>query len=138
MIHPAQAPALPADSSSGTAVMCAMDVLFSLCFLAGCSWLGTEGLRDRAAPAASPAASSDPLVLGASQAQPGATNRVALPNGQTAQVGMVRAYILASFRECRELLVRSGMAERSRVACAVPGGSVEARSLLRGGGAGRP
>jgi hypothetical protein len=106
--------------------------------VSGCARLGADGLGSRAAPAAGAAGSTDPLVVWAGRAQPGAMERVALANGQTAQVRMVRAYNAASGRECRELLVGSGMVERSRLVCAVPGGWVEARPLLRGGGAARP
>ncbi|WP_439598705.1 hypothetical protein [Falsiroseomonas sp.] len=92
-------------------------------------------------PAAAPAgvpASTDPVVIFAGQAQPGSSQRIVLPDGQTAQVRVVRAYNAASGRECREVLVGSGMVERSRLVCAVPGGWVEARPLLRGGGTARP
>lgn len=114
-------------------------VLLGLLMLSGCARLGAErGSAGQAGTVASTLASSDPLVIWAGQARPGAAERVALANGQTAQVRLVRAYNAASGRECRELLVASGMIERSRLVCAVPGGWIEAAPLLRGGGAARP
>jgi len=137
-MHRTQAPAMPAGSSSGPVLLRATVVLIGVLALAGCARLGPQGMTGRAAPAAGPPASVDPLVVWAGRAQPGATDRLTLANGQMAQVRMVRAYNAASGRECRELLVGSGMVERSRLVCAVPGGWVEARPLLRGGGAPRP
>lgn len=61
-----------------------------------------------------------------------------LANGQSARVRLVRAYNAASGRECREVLVGAGVAERSRLVCAADAGVwAEARPLL-GGGATRP
>jgi len=115
-----------------------MVVLLGVLAVSGCARLGMDGPGSRLAPAATAAVSTDPVVIWAGQAQPGAMQRVTLANGQVAQVRMVRAYNAASGRECRELLVGSGMVERPRLVCAVPGGWVEARPLLRGGGAARP
>ncbi|NKE43230.1 hypothetical protein HB662_00465 [Roseomonas frigidaquae] len=138
MMHCTQVPAKPAAFSNAPVLLRATVVLLGLVALTGCARLGAEGLGSRATPVASAPASSDPLVVWAGQAQPGAVDRVTLANGQTAQVRLVRAYYAASGRECREMLVGAGMVERSRLVCAVPGGWVEARSLLRGGGAARP
>ncbi|MBU8541226.1 DVU3141 family protein [Falsiroseomonas tokyonensis] len=139
MMHRKQAPALPAGSPRGRLPLRASVALLGLIALAGCSRGVGEGLFSgpAAAPASAPA-STDPVVIFAGQAAPGTSQRIALPDGQTAQVRVVRAYNAASGRECRELLVGSGMVERSRLVCAVPGGWVEARPLLRGGGAARP
>lgn len=137
-MHRTQAPAMPAGSFSGPLLRRAMVVLVGVLALSGCARLGADGLGSRPAPPAGAAASTDPLVVWAGRAQPGAVERVTLADGQTAQVRMVRAYNAASGRECRELLVGSGMVERARLVCAVPGGWVEARPLLRGGGAARP
>jgi hypothetical protein len=114
--------------------------LVALLAVAGCARLGGEDLAGGTAVAPGvAAASSDPIVLFAGRARPGAQERLVLADGRSAQVRLVRAYNAASGRECRELLVGSGMAERPRLVCATGnGGWAEARPLLRGGGAGRP
>ncbi|MGX9962100.1 DVU3141 family protein [Roseomonas sp. F4] len=128
-------PGLPAGRAPGRALL----AMAALLALAGCG-RGGEGVFSNAAVTARPAVvSSDPVVIFASRAQPGATERLTLADGQAAQVRLVRTYYAASGRECRELRVDAGMAERSRLICAAPeGGWVEARPLLRGGGAARP
>jgi hypothetical protein len=48
---------------------------------------------------------------------------------------MVRSYAAASGRECREVLVGSGMAQREQLVCRTEAGSWESsRPLLRGAG----
>lgn len=114
--------------------------LSALLVMAGCASVGGAGMAG--GPPAAPgvaAASTDPVVLFAGRAAPGAQERVVMADGQTAQVRLVRSYNAASGRECRQLLVGSGMVERPRLVCATGnGGWAEARPLLRGGGAGRP
>ncbi|MGG5888398.1 DVU3141 family protein [Falsiroseomonas sp. HC035] len=114
--------------------------LLGLLVVSGCARMGSEGMAGgvSAAPNVA-AASTDPLVVFASRARPGAQERVVMADGQSAQVRLVRSYNAASGRECRELMVGSGMIERPRLVCATGnGGWAEARPLLRGGGAGRP
>lgn len=107
--------------------------------LSGCA----GGLSfNRGSPSAAPAAAvppSDPLLAFVARSQPGAQDRIVLASGQPASVRLVRAYNAASGRECREVAVGTGMAERPRVICATPdGGWAETRTLLRGGGIPRP
>lgn len=119
------------------ALLVALPVLLGL---SGCARLGGEGMAGGAAgPGGVAAPSSDPVVIFASRARPGSQERLVLADGQAAQVRLVRVYNAASGRECRELLVGSGMVERSRLICGTAnGGWAEARPLLRGGGAARP
>jgi hypothetical protein len=59
---------------------------------------------------------------------------VVLEGGVTQRVRLGRVYQAASGRECREVLLGGGLAERARVACRQGDGSfAEARPLLRGG-----
>ncbi|MGK7868970.1 DVU3141 family protein [Falsiroseomonas sp. E2-1-a20] len=117
-----------------------MLALLGLLVVSGCARMGGQGMAGgmSATPNVA-AASTDPLVVFASRARPGAQERVVMADGQSAQVRLVRSYNAASGRECRELMVGSGMIERPRLVCATGnGGWAEARPLLRGGGAGRP
>lgn len=115
--------------------------LLGLLLLAGCSGGFPLGGAGRAAPAATPAqtVTSDPVAAFAASAQPGSQGQLVLAGGQSANVRLIRVYHAASGRECREVLVGAGMAERSQVVCATEGGAwVPSRPLLRGGAAGRP
>lgn len=117
----------------------ALAAVVGVAALMGCARTGDRAFSNAAVTARPPVVSSDPVVVFASQAQPGASTRLALADGRTAQVRLVRSYYAASGRECRELRVDAGMAERARLVCAAPeGGWVEARPLLRGGGSARP
>jgi len=117
----------------------------ALGLLAGCG-AGSGGLRSPfgAGRSATPAAatpippSNDPVIAYAARALPGQEGRVTLAGGQSATVRVVRAYIAASGRECREVLVGAGLAERTRLVCAAETGWADARPLLRGGGGGPP
>lgn len=119
--------------------------LLLLAPLGACSGSGVSlwpfGGTDAAVPAAggpvTAVASNDPVVIFAAGAQPGTVSRITLANGQSANVRLVRSYFSANGRECREVLVSAGPAERNRVVCAAETGWTEARPLLRGG-AGRP
>ncbi len=110
-------------------------VVVALLLLAGCD---SPAVTDAGAAPATTAAAvapppSDPLLAFAASASPGAESVV---QGQRVRVG--RAYAAASGRECRELLVGSGIGERSAVVCNDPvGGWTHARPLLRGSGPGR-
>lgn len=118
--------------------------LSGLLVLAGCAGGGRLSLgRPAAAPATPPAAAaaapSDPLLAFAARAQPGTQESVTLADGQPASLRLVRAYHAASGRECREVAVGTGMAERSRLVCgSAAAGWAESRPLLPGGGVGRP
>lgn len=80
------------------------------------------------------AAPPDPIADFAAQATPGASGSVRLAGGQPATVRMTRSYYAASGRECREVLVGAGIAQRSQVVCKAEGdGWVASRPLLRGG-----
>ncbi len=127
-----------AGSSSVARPLRALVAVIGVAALMGCA-RADRVFNNAAVTARPPVVSTDPVVIFASQAQPGASTRLALADGSTAQVRLVRSYHAASGRECRELRVDAGMAERARLVCAAPeGGWVEARPLLRGGGAGRP
>ncbi|WP_372621517.1 DVU3141 family protein [Falsiroseomonas sp.] len=111
--------------------------LFGALLLAGCA--GGGGLFGGAGqPATQPTAApavQDPLAAFAAQAAPGAQARVTLADGQPATVRLARSYAAASGRECREVLVGAGMAQRSQLVCRTEAGSWEqARPLLRGAG----
>ena len=102
---------------------------------------GFLGFGRSSGPAAQAAAAvppADPVAAFAAQSRPGVTGRVTLPDGQPASVRLVRAYISAGGRECREVAVGSGMTERSQLVCMTETGWAPARPLLRGGGVGRP
>ncbi len=110
-------------------------VLAGLLLLAGCGSLPFGQQSAPSAPAAAPVP-ADPLVAFAAGATPGTESRVVLVDGSPALVRMTRSYSAASGRECRELLVGSGMAQRVQLVCVGEDGSwATARPLLPGGGA---
>lgn len=119
-------------------------VLLAAILLSGCAGglgLGSLGASGGSAAqaAAAPPMPQDPVAAFAAQARPGAAGRITLADGQPADVRLVRSYAAASGRECREVLVGAGMAERSQLVCATEAGSwAPARPLLRGGGTARP
>lgn len=99
------------------------------------SFLAPTAAADAPAPIAGSAAppvaprAADPLAAFAASATEGSSGSV---EGQPAR--LVRVYQAASGRECREVLLGFGMAQRSAVACREPDGSfVSSRPLLRGG-----
>lgn len=108
------------------------------CAGGGPSWFNRGAATQPAASNPNALASNDPVVVFAASAQPGAGNRITLANGQAATVRLVRSYHSANGRECREVLVGSGMADRQRLVCATENGWAERPALLRGGGAPRP
>lgn len=76
-----------------------------------------------------PARAADPLAAFAATASVGSTGFL---NGQPAR--LARVYHAASGRECREVVVGGGMAQRAVVTCREADGSfVSARPLLLGG-----
>ncbi len=102
--------------------------------LSGCATVAP--LMGTGAPAqpVSAAEPMTPLVAFAAAAQPGSETTLGLPGGGLARVRLLRAYNAASGRECREVLVGSGLDERTRLVCGADGQWAEARPLLRGGG----
>jgi hypothetical protein len=104
-----------------------------LLLLAGCATGGPGGPAETASAAAPPPA--DPLTAFVAQATPGTASRIVLADGRPATVRIARSYIAASGRECREVLVGTGTAERVQLVCQGEGGAwAQARPLLRGGG----
>ena len=89
-----------------------------------------------AQPAAPAAAmpSADPVAAFAAAAAPGSETVAVLPEtGGSARLRLLRSYSAASGRECREVLVGTGLDERSRLVCRHEGGAwVAARPLLSG------
>ncbi len=86
--------------------------------------------------AASPLSSADPVAAFAASATPGSETVAVLPEaGGSARLRLLRSYAAASGRECREVLIGTGLAERTRLVCRDDGGWTPARPLLRGGGA---
>ena len=89
-----------------------------------------------AAPAVA-AAAADPVAAFAATAVPGSEAVAALPeSGGNARLRLLRSYNAASGRECREVLIGTGLAERSRLLCRHEEGWAAARPLLSGGGGG--
>jgi hypothetical protein len=104
--------------------------------LAACGSMPQVSESGSTTPAA--ALPQDPLAAFAAQAVPGAEGRIVLQDGQPAQVRMVRSYYAASGRECREMLVGTGLAQRAQVVCRAEGtGWAASRPLLPGAGTGR-
>ncbi len=108
--------------------------------LSGCA--GAPAMPEAAAPAevAVPAGTAampapDPLAAFVATAAPGTEARLPLPgSGQSARVRLLRAYHAASGRECREVLIGSGLDERSSLVCRENGAWAAVRPLLRGSG----
>lgn len=101
--------------------------------VAGCTVLGGENAGTAAS--AAPPVPTDPIAAFAAQAGPGQRGTVLLTDGRPAQLEMTRSYYAASGRECREVLVGSGMGQRVQLVCASDGGGwAVARPLLPGGG----
>jgi hypothetical protein len=122
------------SSTSGRAPLLAVALLAGV--LVGCA---DDGAGKQAAVTAAPPAPTDPVVAFAAQAQPGLESRILLPDGQSTTARLARSYSAASGRECREVLLGTGAAQRSQLVCqAENGGWVAARPLLRGGAASRP
>ena len=87
--------------------------------------LSQAGLPLPAIAATGPA--GDPVALFAAGGAPG-------PGGALGGMRLGRTYHAASGRECREVLLGGGMAERAQVACRQPDGTyASTRPLLQGG-----
>jgi len=79
-----------------------------------------------------PAPITDPVIAFAAASGPGAVETVTLPStGQVVQLRLVRAYMAASGRECREVQLGSGGGSSTRLVCGAGTGWREARPLLR-------
>ena len=79
-------------------------------------------------PGAAAAPEGDPVAVFAATAAPGQSGFVA---GQSARLS--RIYHAGSGRECREVLLGGGLAERALLACRQPDGSfASTRPLLQG------
>lgn len=90
-------------------------------------------------PAAASPSSSDPVAAFAAAASPGSETVAVVPEaGGSARLRLLRSYTAASGRECREVLIGTGLAERTRLVCRDEGNWTPARPLLRGGGSARP
>lgn len=88
-----------------------------------------------AAPVAAPVAAprlADPLAAFAANATPGAEAQVVV-DGAATRARLQRSYVAASGRECREVLLGSGVEERSAILCRGDEGWLAARPLLRSG-----
>jgi hypothetical protein len=87
-----------------------------------------------AAPAVA-AAPADPVAAFAATAVPGSETVAALPDtGGNARLRLLRSYNAASGRECREVLIGTGVSERTRLVCRREDGAwAAARPLLSGG-----
>lgn len=79
-------------------------------------------------------AATDPLSQFALASGPGTEGQVVLANGVSERARVLRAYSAASGRECREILLGQGGAERSELVCGDASGFQVARPLLRAGG----
>jgi hypothetical protein len=131
--------ALPARRPVRLGLLAALLALGACANGGGGLGFGSRSAAPAATSTAAPAAITDPVAAFAAQSRPGAQGTVTLAGGQSASVRLVRAYQAASGRECREVLVGSGMAERAQLVCATEGGGwAPSRPLLRGGAAGQP
>ena len=104
----------------------------------GCSTIFFDDGRTArpADPAAATAGSpADPVTAFAAAAAPGSETVAVLPEaGGSARLRLLRAYTAASGRECREVLIGTGLSERTRLVCRQEGGGwAPARPLLSGG-----
>lgn len=109
--------------------------------LSGCAGMpsapGAEAMPAGAAVpvAAAPAPAADPLAAFAATAAPGTEGQVPLPGtGRNARARLLRAYHAASGHECREVLIGSGLEERTSLVCQQDGTWAAVRPLLRGSG----
>lgn len=101
----------------------------------GCASLLVDARTDTQTAAAAAPAAADPVAAFAASAAPGSETVAVLPEtGGRARLRLQRAYTAASGRECREVLIGTGLEERSRLVCRDETGWVAARPLLRGSG----
>ncbi|WP_164867778.1 DVU3141 family protein [Rhodovarius crocodyli] len=117
-------------------------LLLAVLPLIGCDTLSSvgAGLTSAAVPAplgapiATPAPPTDPLAVFALAATPGTESMVTLADGTSVRARVQRQYAAASGRNCREVILGSGLQERTQLVCAGPEGSHLTPPLLRGGG----
>ena len=107
-------------------------------YLPGGQWVSGLMASQVPAPSGSLApvvvAPMDPLSQFAMNAGPGERGSVLLANGSTENARVLRAYNAASGRECREVLLGAGSAERSQLVCGNAAGFQVTSPLLRGSG----
>lgn len=116
--------------------------LLAMLPLIGCDTIGSvgAGLSSAAvpppvgAPVATPAPPTDPLAVFALAAAPGTESMVTLANGTSIRARVQREYAAASGRTCREVILGSGLQERTQLVCSGQDGSHLTPPLLRGGG----
>ena len=128
---PAGEPRLP-----GAALMLAATLLAGCSAMPAMPRFGATETQPAGAGPARPVAlaiPADPVAAFAATAAPGAEAQVVLEGGRSARLRLLRAYNAASGRECREVLIGSGLDERSSLVCQQDGTWVTARPLLRGG-----
>jgi hypothetical protein len=113
--------------------LCSLLGLLGLAAAAGCSSpVADKGTTPPVSSAA--VAVVDPLAAFVASAAPGSETVAVLPEmGGSARLRLLRSYHAASGRECREVLIGTGLAERSRLLCRHEEGWTAARSLLSGG-----
>lgn len=106
--------------------------------VAGCASAAGGSLTGPAAVAVAPPP-TDPLLVFAAGAAPGAEGSTTLSSGVPVRLRLVRSYAAASGAECKEIQeLPAGGAERSRLVCREANGHWrEARPLLGAGAVSR-
>ena len=101
--------------------------------VSGCA--GDRNTAQPSGPAFGTSPPNDPVAGFAAAAAPGSETVAVLPEtGGNARLRLLRSYNAASGRECREVLIGAGLAERTRLVCRTESGAwVSARPLLSGG-----
>ena len=139
--RPGLVPAGKPRRRPGAALMLTGPMLAGL-VLAGCSTMPsmprfgaaqTQPAGAGAARTVALATPADPVAAFAATAAPGTEAQVVLEGGRSARLRLLRAYNAASGRECREVLIGSGLDERSSLVCLQDGVWMTARPLLRSG-----
>jgi hypothetical protein len=123
------------DAGRLTSTQCLLLGLLALP-ASGCSGRYADGGTTQPVSSAAVAV-MDPVAAFAASAAPGSETVSVLPEtGGSARLRLLRSYNAASGRECREVLIGTGLAERSRLLCRHEGNWAAARPLLSGGGGG--
>ncbi len=131
--EPERRPPALRNAGPGWAVL-AVAVLLSGCAGGPLSGRSASGGATVPAGTGGPAVqAADPVAAFAATATPGAEGQVVLADGgRPARVRLLRSYQAGSGRECREVLVGSGLEERAALACRDGETWVATRPLLRG------
>lgn len=123
----------PAVRAAALAMLAGLGACGSLPEMPGLG-LGPAPRAAATAPMPAPAPQpTDPLAAFAATATPGAQVQLAL-DGVSTPARLQRVYMAASGRECREVLLGTGVEERSATLCRGAEGWQSARPLLRGSG----